>query len=318
MTRPKDDPGGRARDYAYRVKSAEVISALQAAGVRPVVLKGLAFEQTLYPDGGRGQATDLDLMVSSEDRGKAGQALRGLGYEATFLPEDDAIGRAVHAESWLREADSTWVDLHLTLPETSCSPEVSWSALADHLVPFELHGVRALMLDRPASALLAALHAAHHGPVAGPATEEDVRRALALLEAREWDVAAELAERLRAAEAFAEGLAVLERGRGLAQRFGSGGGQSVRRRLLWAGAPWGAVVLDELTRSSPRRWPTVVARLLAPRPRVLRATSRLARRGTAGLFMAYALRPVMLAAKLPAAVGAWRRARATQPEQPGH
>jgi hypothetical protein len=310
MTGPNADPGRRARDFAYRAKSAEVISALQVEGVRPVVLKGLAFEQTLYPEGGRRPATDLDLMVSPDDRGKAGRVLRGLAYKPRFLPEDDAIGRAVHAETWRREADSTWLDLHLTLPEAACSPEVSWDALRGHLVPFELHSIPTLTLDRSATALLAALHAAHHGSFAGPTTEEDLRRAVALFEPSEWEVAAALAAKLGAVEAFAQGLATIEQGKALAARFGCGGEPSVRRRLLWAGAPWGAVVVDELARSSPVRWPVVAVRLLAPNPRSLRASSPLARRGVSGLILAYTFRPFLLLAKVPEAVKVWRRTRA--------
>lgn len=308
MRRHPADPAERARQFAYRVKTAEVVSALQDSNVRPVVLKGLASAQLLYPDDDRQQSTDIDLMVSPHERERARDVLRRIGYEQTFVPRDDPIGRAIHAETWRRPSDSSWVDLHLTLPETQCPPEVSWRVLAGHLVPFELQRVSALALDPPASALLAALHAAHHGPT-GPVTEQDLRRALELLKPAEWQEAADLARRLGALEAFGEGLGTLEEGRQLAWELGAVTRLSVRRRLLWASAPWGAVVLDDLARSSPRRWPAVSARLLAPSPRALRDSSSLARRGGVGLALAYAFRPIALARKLPSAVRAWCAAR---------
>jgi hypothetical protein len=118
-----------------------------------------------------------------------------------------------------------------------------------------------------------------------------------------------LARKLGALEPFGEGLATVAEGRHLAERLGVEKDLSLRRRLLWSNAPWGAVVLDDLARSSPRRWPLVIARLLTPSPRALRAASPLARRGIPGLVLAYVLRPFALIAKLPAAVRAWRAAR---------
>jgi hypothetical protein len=138
--------------------------------------------------------------------------------------------------------------------------------------------------------------------------EEDLRRAIAQLTDEDWVAAADLAQRLVATTAFADGLSAVEEGVALASRLGLETDPSVRRRLLREGAPWGSIVLAEIAGLSWRERARLLRRLLAPSPRVLRKSTPLARRGRAGLAAAYALRPLRLALRLPPAARAWKAA----------
>ncbi|MGC9334415.1 MAG: nucleotidyltransferase domain-containing protein, partial [Anaerolineae bacterium] len=59
---------------------AQIVTALQAAGLQPIVLKGGALAGTVYPDPGLRPMGDLDLLVPTADMARAGTALVALGF----------------------------------------------------------------------------------------------------------------------------------------------------------------------------------------------------------------------------------------------
>jgi hypothetical protein len=70
------------RARAARAIYAEALTVLQTAGVTPVVLRGVAASETVYPDPGLRHSHDLDLFVPA---GQAAEASRTL-IDAGFAP----------------------------------------------------------------------------------------------------------------------------------------------------------------------------------------------------------------------------------------
>ena len=60
---------------------AEVNAAFAREGIRMLSMKGPLLSMELYGDPGMRTSKDLDLMVSPEDLSRAGEVLKGLGYE---------------------------------------------------------------------------------------------------------------------------------------------------------------------------------------------------------------------------------------------
>ena len=294
-------------------------TALEQAGIRSILLKGQAFARLLYPGARSRDYTDVDLLVDPAQLHRAEEVMVELEFrrydpEAAVRNTDASVGRAVgvqgasHATPWLRDRDSFVVDLHDSLPQCGAPASIVWAALADHLVLEEIGGIPTATLDHTASALLVALHSAHHGPGWGPSRDLDA--ALELFDLDCWLAARELAVTLEAEAALGAGLGTSEEGRKIAALLSLSSEPTVARRLQWDGAPWSASVLESLMseRSISRR-AAILGRLLWPSPDALRRGSALARRGPLGLLAAHALRPVQLLGGLPAALRARGRGR---------
>jgi hypothetical protein len=308
-----------ASTFRLDVKGAELRHSLEAAGVRPVLLKGPALGNLLYPDQPRSRLySDVDLLIDPDamprtERLLAAAGFRRLDRESTVRGTDLALGRAVgahgaaHATTWLRDRDQLTVDLHDSLPQCGAPARVVWQHITRHLDVLTVGGVRTETLDRPASALLIALHAAHHGPRWGRAAM-DLERALTVFDDHCWGAARELAVALDAQAAMGVGLGTSAEGRALARRLSLVTEPTTAQRLLWDGAPWSATVLEALiAQRGLRARMRVLAQVLWPTPAALRRGSALARRGRRGLIAAYAIRPLQLARLLPGAVRACRR-----------
>ena len=191
--------------------AAEAIAALHDAGIRPVLLKGPAIAERLYPDAPR-TYVDTDLLITPRDRDRAERVLAGLGY-GLRVRSWESPDRVEHDATWRRPGDSCVIDLHRTLPALgNLSDRRLWRALRPHVVtrtlPEPLGSVD--VLDDAGLAMLLALHAAHHlrGEVPRPETAADVRRAIAAFPPATWEAAGKLARKLRAERAVRRGLAV--------------------------------------------------------------------------------------------------------------
>jgi hypothetical protein len=125
-----------------------------------------------------------------------------------------------------------------------------------------------------------------------------------------WASAAELARRIDALEGFSAGLRTLPAGAALAESIGVGPPRSTRAALLTQSPPPGADGLDALaTARDARTRARLIARTLVPTRRWMRSSTALGRRGGPWLALAYAWHPAGVAARLPAALRAWSRAR---------
>jgi hypothetical protein len=309
-----------AANFRIDVKGVEVRSALARAGIESVLIKGPVLKQLLYSDTELRSYEDVDLLVDPGDLAAAGRVLRYHDF-VRFEPDSSVrqtdswvaseIGPhgADHAVAWIRERDSFLVDLHDSLPQVGLPPAEVWRRLQEHLDTMEVAGAHTVTLDLPATALLIALHCAHHGPDWGSAIE-DLRRAVAVFDGACWTAARDLARNLEAESGMGIGLGLVPEGRPLAAALSLSTEPTPEYRMLWAGEPWSASVLAALLRRRElRSWARIVTRLLLPSPEALRRGSALARRGFAGLIAAYVLRVFVLALHVHRAVIAHLRSR---------
>jgi hypothetical protein len=311
-----------AHTFRLDVKGADVRLALQDCGVASILLKGRAFAQLLYGDADARDYSDVDLLVAPDDTARAQKVLQAQGFMPQFggpapidLPSHTLREGSLHGGAWFRERDGVTIDLHRTLPQVSADPGLVWSELCRHTVTMDIGGAATPVLDRPASALLVALHAAHHGCAWGSAIE-DLRRATERLDLACWGEALELASTLDAIAAMGTGLGLTPAGTAIAERLGLGTTPSFGLLLRWSNAPWGSSFLDALiSQGGLGARIRLLWQLVWPKPPTLRLVSPLARRGTRGLVAAYAIRPAQLLRRAPAAVLARRRVRRSPANQ---
>lgn len=227
----------RLDTFRLDVKCTQVASALQAAGIGVLLLKGPAFDQLLFGGTRSRSYADIDLLVEPDRARHAQRVLERLGFHRAKRRTrlGAALGRPGHATAWVRAADRFTVDLHTTLPQVGIPAPMVWRALRANRITIDVVGARIATLDGPASALLIALHAAHHGPAWNRA-QTDLRQACELLDRECWHAAARLARELRAERGMGIGLATAEDGRGVADQLGLPTKPTVAYRLRWSTA----------------------------------------------------------------------------------
>src|SRR5215218_6100219 len=153
--------------------TAEVITALRDAGVRPLLLKGPSIAGWLYRDGVARPYGDSDLLVSPGSYRRAGAVLRELGFRSLgYLSQQHS-----DSDAWTR-SDHAYVDLHRSLVGAGASPEIVWKEVAAaNTQLLRVGGTNVEVLGIPGRALHVALHAAQHG-VDDEQPLQDLRRAV--------------------------------------------------------------------------------------------------------------------------------------------
>ncbi len=238
----------RLATFRLDVQYTRVAPAFQDAGIGTILLKGPAFDQLLF-DGTRSRAySDIDLLVDPARLGASERLLEELGFRRA--EEEAAVRKLVrragiavgvpwgaHASAWVRDRDRFTLDLHTTLPTIGASAEPAWRALRAHRVTITVVGAQVETLDRTASALLIALHAAHHGPDWNRC-RIDLQRACDVLERECWHAAACLARDLKAEAAMGVGLGTVKDGRAIARELGLRTEPTLAYRVRWSGAAW--------------------------------------------------------------------------------
>jgi hypothetical protein len=306
-------PTGEARSRAARVigvdlQTGTVARGLRAAGVRAILLKGPALTDLLYDPGELRTYADVDLLIAEADAPRAATVLTQLGYQP--LVEDGALRghRPLHAHEWTAPSAAS-VDLHRTLPGASAAPAEVVAHLAAHTRTLLVAGEPVEALDEAAALVQVALHAAHHGP-RSPKALNEVERAATRRPDRSWRAAEKIAQEIGAAPAFAAGLRCSPAGTLLADRLGLSREAPVDVLLKAQGAPPLAAGMDWLLRSpGAAARARLIARTALPRPAALRLWRPLARRGRAGLLLAYLSHPLWLARHTVPSLIAMRRAR---------
>ncbi|MDQ3983053.1 MAG: nucleotidyltransferase family protein [Actinomycetota bacterium] len=288
--------------------TAEVVTALRADGIEPLLLKGPTIAGWLYDERHARPYTDTDLLVAPDAVEPAEAVLRSLAFE----PFSDPIpfDRPWPATAWVRSRDGGSVDLHHTLIGVNVSLDRAWEVLSADTETWRIGGTEVEALAPVARAVHVVLHSAQHGRGwKGP--REDVTRAIERLPRSLWVEAARISEELQASGAFAAGLRMTPAGEDLARELDLPLSAPADVLLSANNPPPLAVGLEWLTRRKGV-WAKVVlvARKIALPPSEMRRWTPLARRGRTGLALAYVWRPFWLIAKLPRAVRALRRARA--------
>jgi hypothetical protein len=124
------------------------LRALAGAGLKPILLKGAALANTVYPEPALRTMGDIDLLVSSSERDRAGEALRRFGFSP----------RPGYATPWhhlppLRSPDGDMVvELHDQLVPVSAPCCVDLEAVYSRSEEIDVAGIRALVLS-PVDAL---------------------------------------------------------------------------------------------------------------------------------------------------------------------
>jgi len=108
----RDRVSSVARNLALSQAAETCIQALHEAGVRVIVLKGMAYSQTIYAETGARATGDVDLLVPPDARRRAFEVMDRLGYE----PHSAAAGfddPDYHEVAWARAGAD--VDVHSAL-----------------------------------------------------------------------------------------------------------------------------------------------------------------------------------------------------------
>ena len=293
-----------ARSRAVDQVTAEVVEALDGAGVASILLKGPSIEHWLYEDGERWYV-DSDVLVAADEFGAAQRILADLGFEKFFFYVDRPDNWTFHDEMWVRPKGM--VDLHRTLAGLGADPSDVWEALDGGTTEMEVAGRKVRVLDRVGTAMHIALHAAAHGR-AEEQPLEDLSRGLERFPADVWHAAARLADRLDGTAAFAAGLRLHPAGAELAEDLSLPRQVSPAVALALTTPPRGAKALQRWSSLPGARAKTIaVARWIVPSRSYMRASSRRAREGTAGLIAAYGERLLTLSRLFPPAFRAWRK-----------
>jgi hypothetical protein len=286
--------------------SVEVLRALADAGLDAILLKGPAIAGRLYDAGEHRPYVDCDLLIPARAEPAVAGVLRDLGFaaEVGFGIPDPGVA---DEHEWHREGDH--VDLHGSLSGVGAAADAVWPVLSAGAVPLRVAGQPVRVLAPGALALLLALHAAADGP-AGTKPLEDLRRGLVRLGDGAWLQAAELARTLDALPAFGAGLGLVPAGAERLARLGIDPGYDAAIALRARAAPPLAQSLERIRRERTlggklRR----IARGLLPTPTYMRRWSVLARRGNAGLALAYLWRPLWLVTQIWPGLREWGRAR---------
>jgi hypothetical protein len=161
------------RNLRLQADLAEAVTALQAAGLQPIVLKGGALAGTVYPDPGQRPMVDLDLLVRPGEMEPAGAVLASIGFRLSgglptrMVAFQQRFGGGLE---YLRQGDFglTRIDLQhdligvdLCRDAFAAEPEALWTAARP--LPLD-RGPDALQLSAVDTLIHLCLHPAlHHG-----------------------------------------------------------------------------------------------------------------------------------------------------------
>ncbi|MDQ6615966.1 MAG: nucleotidyltransferase family protein [Actinomycetota bacterium] len=288
--------------------TAEVVTALRADGIHPVLLKGPATARWLYPDLADRPYCDIDLMVSPSQLAGAQQVLRRIGYAEPLHPK----WLLPHARCWVRPADGSKVDLHRTLHCMEATPiEDVWEAVTTGAEKLVVGGIS---VDIPGPAVRALHLVLHLAPNEDPMSQasKDLRRAMEQVDRQAWQSAASLARRLGVDGDMGQRLCHTSDGAHLAHELGlprvgslrssliSGTGRSEvspRVYALWC--------LDSKTTLRAKvRW---ILQRQFPSRRFMEEVYPRARDGRFWLTASYLLRALESCTRVPGAVAEWNR-----------
>jgi hypothetical protein len=290
--------------------TGEVVHALRAAGVTPLLLKGPALVAWLYDDGTPRPYVDCDLLVPPADWEKAQHVLSSIGFERdTSLDEYDPRFAPRHADPWKRASDGGQIDLHQTLPGCPVNATDLWGPISADAETMKV-GATQVAVPRPAArALIVAAHAGHHGPDEERPIE-DLSRAIERVPQATWAEAVEIAYEVQAMQLLSRGLRLLPEGARLAERLGIPSPELIEASYgegLGGGTALGFARLAE--QRGARAKARLLLRELFPEPRFMRWWSPMAARGRLGLALAYAWRVCWLVVHAGPGLYAWARSR---------
>ena len=284
--------------------SAEVVTALRRAGVRPILIKGPLQQKWLAKAGPPRPSVDVDVLVDPADLPTTATTLSALGY---VLEPEVTPGVGHHAERWSSSTHLP-VEVHWTLWGTD--PDRTWPVLAQETETALIAAEEVEIPNEAARCLLVALHAAHHG-AGETAPVYDLERATTIASRTSWERALQLARDIGAEPAFATGLTLASSGEALRLELGIDIQRLTERLALNVAPPTpGAPGYYWFARQRGLRAKMAyVTSKVFPPAAFMRFKYPFARRGRGRLLLAYLYRILWLARWAWPGFVAWRRAR---------
>jgi putative nucleotidyltransferase-like protein len=148
----------RAADLTARLLTAEkldvlleVLDAAQAAGCRPLLLKGISAALRYYPEPHMRTMGDIDLLVAFDQQRKFEDELRRRKfYQASHEPPAAFVGRHHSMPFWHRE-HPVCVEVHVKLHPRqyilASDPRFTFDAMESHLSPMMIQGRSATTMN---------------------------------------------------------------------------------------------------------------------------------------------------------------------------
>jgi len=250
------------RELSQRRFLRRVLDALRETGIEsPMLLKGAALRETLYPEPWMRCMDDVDLLVREDESARAVRALSTIGLkERAYSTSRSATEQAWHSRTLIAPSGGTRVDLH-TCPARPGRFFVDGSELRKKAVLIKIDGRAA---STPSAEHMLVLLAIHQAELGGRGSWKRFVDLSLLMKRRDlqWTLVVETARSWGARGAVASMLGLLEHATGQSP-------------------PNDAIA--HLSSSSPRQ--LLLRRLVAPEPGEL-FTSRPLDRGTS-LLLAY-------------------------------
>jgi hypothetical protein len=285
-------------------ETADLARRFRNAEIPWVLLKGPSLAEWLYPGENRDYG-DIDVLVPEHRTDDVRLILASMGYKERKL----GLTRQPRgtAATFQHGRVPIYVDLHVALKGATVPPERQWDALSRATAPMQVAKEAVSVLAKPALAAFVAMHAAQHG--GAPKQKQDLERALRALDIEGWRGARTVAEELGALKYFANGLRLLPRGVEVAAELELPYGTTPELLLMLEPHRSALSIEAFFQRSSwTERGRFVIDRIAPPREKMME-TYPIARRGLAGLLLAYLQRPFVLIFRTVKSFPGWRAAR---------
>ncbi len=147
----------------------EVNNILTGAGIKHLLLKGMALEHTVYGSEGLRQMTDNDILVKKEDGLKAWKLLQEHGF--TSQPLKSALHREIIADIGKHlptlVKDGYALEIHVRLHGFG-GRDSDLSEVMDRAVPVEVEGTTAFIPDDATHLDYLEEHRLYHQAITGP------------------------------------------------------------------------------------------------------------------------------------------------------
>jgi hypothetical protein len=105
-----------ASDAAARYRALDLVLAVfQAARVPVILLKGIVFAKSLYPEPALRPMLDIDLLVQQKDQAAAAQALAEHGFTQPYRDFDRALSEQAGHHDHFHGPDDVSIELHWSL-----------------------------------------------------------------------------------------------------------------------------------------------------------------------------------------------------------
>jgi hypothetical protein len=153
------------RNLALAGELVQLLTALDARGVRAIPYKGPALAATAHGNLALRQFDDLDLLVRDGDVPAARAVLEARGYRRTVaLPAayEARYLRSVGELPFVRDRDRLFVELHTALAPRPLPLGLDWDRLWARLVPAAVGGTRVRTLCPEDHLLVLSVHGAKH------------------------------------------------------------------------------------------------------------------------------------------------------------